>query len=269
MRKKQVDLPLEKMILCLKKMKFRLLILLCFVACSAFAQSAAKDSLHVLKQERRYKHFLNVRLHNQGQFMFSGRIISPNPALDFFYQYDRKQWGAVIFKAFDLYDHNTTNNFGLAMIRKNFHVGKRLIITPQAGFIFEQSHSLADKGTDVSAFVINTYKVSPSFSVEYTLVLFNLVIVPEERDWVNRLRLLYTKNHWDITVSGWHNNKVLDHDNSVYFSTGASVFYSRMKVNDHFHLSAGATSLIMAYTTNPSEYPVNNGVFFTVMGLFH
>lgn len=250
-------------------MKYTLLIFFCLTIGLASAQSALRDSVRTQKAERRYKHFLNVRLHNQGQFMFSGRIISPNPALDFYYQYDRKQWGFVIFKAFDLYDHTTDNNFGLAMIRKNFHLGKRLTVTPQAGFIFEQSHSLADKGTDLSAFVINTYKVSPSFSVEYTLVLFNLAIASEDRDWVNRLRLLYTKNHWDITLSGWHNNKVIDHDNTVYFSSGASVFYSRMKINDHFHLSAGATCLMMDYTTTPEKYPVNNGVFFTVMGLFH
>ncbi|MBS1508190.1 MAG: hypothetical protein JSS79_16235 [Bacteroidetes bacterium] len=250
-------------------MKYTVLIILCFFTALAQGQSAPRDSVRTQKQEKRYKQSLNVRLHNQGQFMFSGRIISPNPALDFFYQYDRKQWGFVVFKAFDLYDHTTDNNFGLAMIRKNFHVGKRLTITPQAGFIFEQSHSIADKGTDLSAFVINTYKVSSSFSVEYTAVFFNLAIAQEDRDWVNRLRLLYSKNHWDVTVSGWHNNKVIDHDNTVYFSTGASVFYSRMKINDHLHLSAGASTIVMAYTTTPDTYPVNNGVFFTVMGLFH
>jgi len=250
-------------------MKRTVAVMLWFCSLMASAQSGVKDSVHVQKKERHSKSSLNIRLHNMGQFMFSGRIISPNPALDFFYQYDRKQWGAVFFKAFDLYDHTTANNFGLAMIRKNFHVGKRLTITPQAGFIFEQSYSVADKGTDLGAFIINHYKVSNSFAIEYTAVFFNLAIVPEERDWVNRLRLLYTKNHWDVTVSGWHNNKVLDYDNSVYFSTGASVFYSRLKVADHFHVSAGVTGLVMAYTSKPDEYPSNNGVFFTVMGLFH
>ncbi len=250
-------------------MKILLNLFLCLAFTNLIAQNPKKDSLHLVKKERHSKSTLNVRLHNKGQFMFSGRIISPNPAIDFFYQYDRKQWGAVFFKAFDLYDHTTSNNFALAMVRKNFHVGRRLTITPQAGFIFEQSHSLADKGTDLAAFVINNYKVSNNFSVEYTLVFFNLALVPEERDWVNRLRLLYSKNHWDVTLSCWHNNKVMDYDNSVYFSSGASVFYSRMKVSDHLLLSAGVSALVMAYTTTPSEYPKNNGVFFTVAGFVH
>jgi hypothetical protein len=245
-------------------LSFFLLLALCKI--NAFGNG---DSTRVEKKPAKSKSTLNVRLHNMGQFMFSGRIISPNPALDFFYQYDRKKWGAVFFKAFDLYDHNTSNNFGLAMLRKNFSIGKRLTITPQAGFIFEQSHSFADKGTDVSAFIINTYKVSNNFSIEYTAVFFNLVLATDERDWVNRLRLLYSKNHWDVTLSAWHNNKLIDHDNSQYFSSGFNVFYSRVKISDHLLMSAGVTGLMMAGTNSPNEYPKKNGVFFTVAGFFH
>lgn len=234
--------------------------------------SSAKDftdSVKANKNEPRSKSTLNVRLHNMGQFMFSGRIISTNPALDFFYQYDRKNWGAVFFKAFDLYDHNSSNNFALAMVRKNFHVGKKLTITPQAGFIFEQSHSFADKGTDLGSFIITNYKITNTFSVEYTAVLFNLALETEGRDWVNRLRLLYSKNHWDVTLSAWHNNKVIDHDYSEYFSTGFNVFYSRVKISDHLLMSAGVTGLMMNDSNTPSEYPKKNGVFFTISGFIH
>jgi hypothetical protein len=241
----------------------------CLAFMNLIAQNPDKDSVHVAKNERKSKSTLNTRLHTMGQFSFSGRIISPNPALDFFYNYDSKQWGLSLFKAFDLYDHTTSNNFGLVMVRKNFHIGNRFTITPQMGFILEQSFSFADKGSDLASFIINSYKVSNSLTIEFTLVFFNLAIDTEERDWVNRLRLLYSKNHWDVTLLAWHNNKVIDYDNSVYFSSGINVFYSRIKVTDHFFLSAGISGLMMAYTTNPTEYPKNNGLFLTVAGFLH
>src|SRR5882672_5757921 len=78
------------------------------------------DSIPAVKKEPRSKSTLTVRTHNMGYFAFTGRIISTNPALDFFYTYDRKQWGFSAFKAFDLYDHNTSNNFMLLMLRKTF-----------------------------------------------------------------------------------------------------------------------------------------------------
>ena len=204
-----------------------------------------------------------------GHFSFTGRIISPNPAFDLFYTYDRKQWGFVLFKAFDLYDHTTSNNFTLAMLRKNFKVNSRLTITPQIGTILEQSHSFADKGSDIATIVITSYKVSSHLTIDHTTILGNLVYETEERDWFNRIRFLYSKNHWDVTMLFWHNNKMIDHDNSQYFSSGLYVYYSRIKVTDHFLLSAGVSGLVMPYSTVEASYPKKDGVFFTLAGYIH
>src|SRR4051812_27961434 len=84
------------------------------------------DSIPPVKKAPRSKSTLTIRTHNMGYFAFTGRIISTNPALDFFYTYDRKQWGFSAFKAFDLYDHNTSNNFMLLMLRKTFKLNQHL-----------------------------------------------------------------------------------------------------------------------------------------------
>ncbi|HLZ17320.1 MAG TPA: hypothetical protein VKQ08_09780, partial [Cyclobacteriaceae bacterium] len=217
----------------------------------------------------RSKSTLNTRLHTMGHFSFTGRIISPNPAFDLFYTYDRKQWGFVLFKAFDLYDHTTSNNFMLAMLRKNFKISNRLTITPQVGMILEQSQTFADKGTDIASIIITSYKVSSHLTVDHTAIFGNLVLVPEERDWFNRVRFLYSQHHWDVTLSLWHNNKWIDHDNSQYFSSGLYLYYNRVKINDHLLLGAGVSGLVMPYSTLESTYPKRNGVFFTVVGYFH
>src|SRR6185369_13077534 len=112
------------------------------------ALADAGDSIPAPKKEPRSKSTLTIRTVTVGYFAFTGRVISTNPALDFFYTYDRKQWGFSAFKAFDLYDHNTSNNFMLLMLRKNFKITDRLSITPHIGTILEQSNSVADKGSD-------------------------------------------------------------------------------------------------------------------------
>src|SRR5882762_4187540 len=108
------------------RMKTVFLVAILLTGYDASAKIDFDDTLRAVKKERRSKSTLTTRFLTKGYFSFTGRIISPNPALDFFYTYDRKRWGFVVFKAFDLYDHTTTNNFMLAMFRKNFHLGKRL-----------------------------------------------------------------------------------------------------------------------------------------------
>lgn len=233
---------------------------------SGFAPS---DTVKSTKREPRSKSTLTVRLHNAGYFAFTTRIISTSPALDFFYTYDRKTWGLMSFKAFDLYDHNSSNNFMLIMLRKNFKLSNRLTITPHIGTILEQSNSVADKGSDVSSIIITSYRVSSNLTIDHTAILGNLVIEPSERDWFNRFRVLYTNGHWDLTLQACHNNKMIDHDNSEYFSTAASLYYSRIKMSDHFAINLGVTSAGMLCTNTPSEYAKQNGVFFTLAGFIH
>jgi len=250
-------------------MKTVFFILILFAGFTASATIDFDDTVRVAKKERHSKSTLTTRFLTKGYFSFTGRIISPNPALDFFYTYDRKPWGFVVFKAFDLYDHTTTNNFMLAMFRKHVHLGDRWTITPQVGAILEQSYSFADKGSDLASIIITSYKISNTLTVDQTMIFGNLMIDPEERDMANRLRLLYSKNHWDVTLLAWHNNKLIDHDNSEYFSCGANVFYSRIKVSDHLLLSAGILGVRMNYTSTESEYPTRNGIFFTLAAYIH
>ncbi len=227
------------------------------------------DSVRAVKKERHSKSTLTTRLHTMGYFSFTGRIISPNPALDFFYTYDRKQWGFSAFRAFDLYDHTTSNNFMFAMLRKSFKINNRWTITPHIATILEQSNSVADKGSDISSIIITSYKVSSNLTIDQTMIFGNLVFDSQERDWFNRVRFLYSKDHWDVTLLFWHNNKLIDHDNSEYFSSGLNIYYSRIKVTDHFMLSAGVSGLVMPYSTVESTYPKRNGVFFTLAGYIH
>ena len=250
----------------MKRILPTLLVLAFFTKGNGFSPG---DSVKSVKKEPRSHSTLTVRTHNAGYFAFTTRLISTNPALDFFYTYDRKQWGFSAFKAFDLYDHNSSNNFMLLMLRKTFRLNTRLTITPHIGTILEQNNSVADKGSDVSSIIITAYKISNHLTIDHTSIIGNLVIDPNERDWFNRFRLLYSNGHWDVTAQACHNNKVLDRDNSEYFSTALHLFYSRMKVSDHLALNAGVSGVAMCYTNAPETFEKRNGIFFTLAGYIH
>jgi hypothetical protein len=219
-----------------------------------------KDSL--MQKEKQYVMRELTRLHSQGQFWYGGRIVSRNPTVDFNFTYDRKQWGFQLFKAVDLKDHTTDINFLLAVVNKNFRVSNRLTFTPSIGFLFEQSHSFADKGTDAVFIFQTSYKLSNRFTIDHSALFSNLLLEPDEKDWVNRFRILYSNKHIDITYWLWHNNKVFD--NAEYVSSTLSIFYSRMKVSKHCLINVGISGTVMPYSSNIEINPKRNGLLLTV-----
>ena len=205
---------------------------------------------------------LTARFHSLGQFAYGGRIVSDNPVVDFNFNYDRKNWGLQVFKAFDIKDSQTPINFTLAVLNKNFHFGKHLTVTPSAGFILEQNNSFADHGSDVVLILTTAYKISKVWTVDYSGLLGNLVLASEEKDWVNRVRLTYSKKHLDVFATCWHNNKVFD--TAEYVTFGLSTFFSRVKLADGVLVNAGVSGLWMPYSNQPEEYPKKNGIIFSV-----
>ena len=247
------------------KMKNILLLAMILHAAIFSARGENYDSLDSVQGDKAYKAYnmrLITRLHSLGQFSYGGRIVADNPVVDLNFSYDRKNWGLQVFKALDTRDHNTPINFTLAVLNKNFHIGKRLTITPSAGFILEQSNTIADHGSDVTLIVTTVYKISKEWMIEHSTLLGNLVLTPEERDWVNRFRCMYSKRHFDFIASVWHNNKVFDP--AEYITYGASVFYSRMKLAQGVSVNLGFTGLVMPYSNDLLDYPKKNGLIFTM-----
>lgn len=220
------------------------------------------DSVLTKKEEPRWHIRSTARIHSKGMFAFGGRISSENPAVDLNFIYERKQWGLLLFKAADMKDHTSPFNFALAALYKNIRISKRLTITPNLGTFLEQSHSIADYGSDVATIIITSYKISPVLIADHTALVGNLVIDPKERDWVNRFRLMYSNKHLDVTYWLWHNNHVFDHTD--YISSGITVGYSRVKVSKHMNLSASITELSMLRSSDTQSVPTGNKVLVSL-----
>ena len=247
----------------MKAIKNLLVVFFCLVLTKINAQSAAAEVDTALKTKPIHAWHIKstARIHTKGMFLYGGRISSTNPALDVNFIYSRPKWGFMIYKAIDITDHTTGNNFTLATFFKNFKVSERLTITPYAGTFLEQAHSFADWGSDIVALAIINYKMNPTPNVDYTTLLPNLVVEPELRDWINRFRLLYTNKHWDVTGSFWNNNKVFDQASHV--SAAITLGYSRVKLNDSFNVSISATEFAVLQTSNEIETPKGHTFMLT------
>lgn len=207
------------------------------------------------------------RLNSMGMFNFGGRIVSSNPSADFMYVRESKHLSVQAFKAFDLYDLHTDMNFMAVFVYKNFSAGKKLVVSPYVGIVATQLHSIADEGSDLAARLVLAYKISPEFTLEHTAIVTNLVLKTDDLDWVNRIRLTYSKKSLDATLTVWHNNKILDP--AAYFTTALSLTYARVRVSDHLMLNTGITSVIMPYSDNQELNPRKNGLIMTVAAVVH
>jgi hypothetical protein len=207
------------------------------------------------------------RLNSLGMFNYGGRIVSGNPSVDFMYVREGPRLSIQAFKAFDLYSLHTDMNFAAAFLYRNLGVGRRLTVSPGAGFVAPQLHSMADKGSDFAARLVLSYKISTELTLEHTALVTNLALKTGDLDWVNRFRITYSKRSIDASVSVWHNNRVFD--NTAYLTTALNLTYARIRISDHLLLSTGVTSVVMPYSNNKELYPKKNGLFMTVAAVIH
>jgi hypothetical protein len=236
-----------------------------FLLLTLTTYAAPIDSTELAKKrhsEPRSHYRLTTRLQDKGIFNFSGRLASENAVFDVNFIYDRRTWGLFFFKGQDLIDRTTYYNFAVLTFNKQFRIGKRLTVMPAIGTLLEQGNGFADHGSDVVSMITTTVRVSKHVSIEQLSLFGNLVIEPEARDWVNRLRVLYSGKHLDIMGSLWHNNSVFDH--SSYWSSGLSVGYNRIRLAGHFFAGASVSSIVIMQTTDPEANPKKNAIAFTM-----
>lgn len=230
---------------------------------------ADTDSTKTEQQTKKaYSTTLNLRIHSMGFFSFTGRLISDNPATDVYFNYTRSNgFGFQVFKAVDLLDAHSDNNFALGLVFKHFVINKKLTITPYFGGVLDQHHSVADHGSDFVGQLATTLKLTPHFSIDHIALFPSLVLMHEDADWINRVRVMYTSKHLDVTLWGWNNNKVMDE--TGYSTAGMSVYYNRIPVNEKWMLGMGVTGLKVLQTSDLVNCPRKDGILLTIAATRH
>jgi hypothetical protein len=241
------------------KLVMLFLLLSATISCYGF-----QDTTVLRKPERKSSIKFTTRLHSMGLFSYGGRIACDNPSLDVSMTYQRKRWGYFVFKAMDIYDPHSANNFLLTTLFTNIKLGKSITITPHAAFFLEQLHKFAGHGSDAGLIVVTNIQLSKTLKFEYTSMFSNLLLEPEMKDWTNRIRVIYQKDHLDLIYFNWHNNNLFD--DCAHLSTGISLTYTNIKISESVTLSSGITGIVMLATSGEGSVPKKNGIVFTIAG---
>jgi hypothetical protein len=223
-----------------------------------------KDSIKIEKKPMHWR--LTARLHSQAIFNYGGRLATENPSFDINFMIEKNNWGFLFFKGMDLYDHYTFYNFSLISVYRNFKLSNKITFTPYVGSFLEQEQGVADHGSDAVVILITSAKLHPQLSFEYMSLFGNLILVPEQRDWVNRFRLSYVHRHWDVVSTAWWNNNAFDKNN--YWTSGLSVAYSGIKAREHLFFSVGMSGLYMLHTSDVESNPYQNALVITLSAQF-
>src|SRR5688572_14102320 len=145
------------------------LALLLFVGTCLLAQPLQEKSDSAIAEKptpRKTQIKVTTRLHTRGMFLYGGRISTDNPAFDVNFTLNRPKWGFFFYKAIDIKDHTSDNNFSLLAFYKNFKLSNRLTVTPHFGIFLEQLHGVVDTGSDCSVIIVSAYKINPHFTVD-------------------------------------------------------------------------------------------------------
>jgi hypothetical protein len=209
---------------------------------------------------------ITARMHSMGLFGYAGVIANVNPSADVLVGYERKRWGAIALKAFDLYDLHSSYNFMLGLVHYNIPLSKRLTVTPYLGAVIEQREKIADKGSDGMLLVISSFRIAEHVRFEHCARFANVMVEQNEFDWLNRFRLLYSRKHLDLAAMYWNNNHVFDE--CGYTTVGLNAAVSRLKLTENISLSTGVTGVLLADTFNEVKNNFTNGLLFTIAATF-
>lgn len=220
--------------------------------------SLVRDSVKVESKHKVVRR-IAARFHSIGFFNFSGRICSNSPAADLNLTYEKSGYGISLFGAKDLVDNHSENNFAFGILYKRFALTKRLSVTPSIGAVMDGlSGSCGDR-----VFIITALKVSPKLTIDETALFANLLKPGEGKEWVNRVRFIYSQtNHIQFIFSSWHNNSVFD--NGGHLSGALQASYNRIALADHVYLQTAVSFFVMAANTQEVPYREKNGLLLTV-----
>jgi hypothetical protein len=217
---------------------------------------AYTDSLNV-RQSQPVTWSLNSQIHSASLYFFTGSVDQQDQSFDMLFIYDRKSWGGIIYKSFDVLNSATGVNYAILALHKHFKIDDNLQVTPNVGVNLNQNRSFADAGSDLMVDMALDYNIGKYFMLSGDAIFQNIGIT-SDHNWTNRLKLSFSDNRFDTAVLLWDRNRVFN--NSGYLSSGISAGYSGFKLTPTANLGLSAQSIIMLQ----SDTKKRNGFMFSM-----
>ena len=244
----------------LSRRQYRLSLLSAVLLCST-SLSFAQALLDSIPKPKPVKLSMTTLFNTGSMFYFTGVVSDNRPSYDMRVTYDRPKWGALLFKSFDLTDHNPGINYALIVLNKKYSIGKRISIIPQIGTQLNQIERIAGEGSDILTNLTIAYRFGKFFSVSNDAVMQNLVFT-NKANWTNRIKLAYQRKDFAASASLWDRNRIFG--NPGYLSGGFYAAYTGVKLpsNMRLVLTASSVSVLRADTPRKSGFMISGGVTF-------
>lgn len=200
---------------------------------------------------------LSSQLHSASLYFFTGLVDQTDQSFDMLFIYDKNGWGGIVYKSFDVLNHNTGVNYAIMAVHKHFKINENLQVTPNVGFNLNQNWSVADKGSDLMVDLAADYKLNKYFTISNDAIFQNMAIT-KGHNWTNRLKLAFSKNKYETAVLLWYRNRVFN--NTGYLSTGFSAGYNGFMLTPTANLGLSVQTILMLQ----SDVHNTNGLMFTM-----
>ena len=244
------------------KLTFALVLLLAFSPL-ANAQTNTLSSDTALVRKKTGKFSLTNMFNTGSMYYFTGVVSDSKPSFDMRLVYDnsRGNWGVLLFKSFELVEHNGPFNYALVVLNKRYFIGSRILISPQIGAQLNQIGSIAGPGTDFLTNLTISYRFAKNLTISNDAVMQNLALT-NRANWTNRVKLQYQKASFTASANIWERNRIFG--NPGYLAGGVYVGYSGIKLASNMNLvmTFSQIKIFKADTPRKSGMMLSAGVAF-------
>ena len=208
--------------------------------------------------------FSLTNMFNTGSmYYFTGVVSDHKPSFDMRLVYDnaRRNWGILLFKSFELLEHNGPINYALIVVNKRYFIGSRILISPQAGAQINQIGTVAGPGTDFLTNLTISFRFAKNVTISNDAVMQNLALT-NRPNWTNRIKLQYQKAAFTVSGNIWDRNRIFN--NPGYLAGGIYVGYSGVKLASNMNLvmTFSQIKVFRADTPRKSGMMLSAGVSF-------
>jgi hypothetical protein len=204
---------------------------------------------------------LTSKIHSTGHFPYSGSLLNSHLNMDFNLYYNKNNNGFFVFKAVDLEDFASDVNYTQVGGFRQFHVSKKITLTPYVGYIFLQTKGFLDKGSDVFVAFSPTYQTD-KWKIENTTLIQNVLDPNYASTMTNRLEIKYFMKPFNLSWFIWHNTAFIE---SPKQTLSTALIFQFPKVELGRNMPMQTSLMLQTYVSKyKPDYALAKGVVFSI-----
>ena len=229
----------------------RVTLVLVFMTCFGSLAFAQQDSSRTTLQ-------IYPRIHSAGYFPFTGSLLNHNPVADVNIFCEKNAVGFFLFQSFDLKDRHSYANYFQPGLFATLRVNPTFRIRGFFGYIFSQTQSFKDPGSDYYAATTFYWDPTPHLSVQNTVLFYDYNV---QRKLANRVLVSVSYPKFKVDMFLWNRTVLAEKKQAV--SASVAVTFPIIKLSDKasIHLTTSYMRYLTAYRPT---YALDDGFIVTI-----